>query len=90
MFPVIRPELADHSKAVWCSPIAQKAWLDVALRGNSPKAPANLRQTRSKKNVELGRKLGVNSTAHAGVRQRRARHRRAGQSRLTDLLDIKP
>ena len=33
MFPVIKPDLADHSKAVWCSPDRAKAWLDLALRG---------------------------------------------------------
>jgi len=27
MFPVIRPQNADHSKAVWCSPDRAKAWL---------------------------------------------------------------
>src|SRR6267378_3824607 len=36
MFPVIRPELAEQSKAVWCSPDRAKAWLDVALRGKPP------------------------------------------------------
>src|SRR3954447_985095 len=36
MFPVIRPDLADQSKAVWCSPDRAKAWIDVALRGKPP------------------------------------------------------
>src|SRR6478609_180050 len=36
MFPVIRPELADQSKAVWCSPDRAKAWIDVAMRGKVP------------------------------------------------------
>ncbi len=61
MFPVIRPELADQSKAVWCSPDRAKAWLDVALRGKPPAAKAGCPNP-VEKNVELGRSLGLNST----------------------------
>src|SRR5919204_2904937 len=61
MFPVIRPELADQSKAVWCSADRAKAWLDVALRGKPPSAkPACANPV--DKNLELGRSIGVNST----------------------------
>ena len=61
MFPVIRPELADHSKSVWCSPDRGKAWLDVALRNKPPAAKPSCANP-VEKNVELGRSLGVNST----------------------------
>jgi thiol:disulfide interchange protein DsbC len=61
MYPVIRPERADHSKAVWCSPDRAKAWLDVALRGKPPGAKPDCTNP-VEKNVELGRSLGVNST----------------------------
>jgi thiol:disulfide interchange protein DsbC len=61
MFPVIRPDLADHSKGVWCSPDRSKAWLDLALRGKPPTASAAC-ENPVEKNLELGRKLGVNST----------------------------
>jgi thiol:disulfide interchange protein DsbC len=61
MFPVIRPELADQSKAVWCSPDRAKAWLDVALRGKPPTAKADCANPVAK-NLELGHSLGVNST----------------------------
>jgi thiol:disulfide interchange protein DsbC len=61
MFPVIKPDLADHSRAVWCSPDRGKAWLDLALRGNPPSASPAC-ETPVEKNLELGRKLGVNST----------------------------
>jgi thiol:disulfide interchange protein DsbC len=61
MFPVIRPELADQSKAVWCSPDRAKAWLDVALRGKPPVAKPGCPNP-VEKNVELGRSLGLNST----------------------------
>jgi thiol:disulfide interchange protein DsbC len=61
MFPVIRPELAEQSKQVWCSPDRAKAWLDVALRGKPPTAKADCANPLAK-NLELGRSLGVNST----------------------------
>jgi len=89
MFPVIRPELADHSKAVWCSPDRAKAWLDVALRGNSPKAPANCANP-VEKNVELGRKLGVNSTPTLVFANGERVTGGLAKADLTDLLDVKP
>jgi len=61
MFPVIRPQLADHSKAVWCSPDKSKAWIDLALHGKPPAASASCSNP-VEKNLELGHKLGVNST----------------------------
>ncbi len=61
MFPVIRPELADHSKAVWCSPDPAKAWIDLAMRGKRPGANAACANP-VEKNLELGRSLGVNAT----------------------------
>ena len=61
MFPVIKPDLADHSKAVWCSPDRPKAWLDLALRGKPPAASPSCENPIAK-NLELGHKLGVNST----------------------------
>ena len=63
MYPVIRPENADHSRAVWCSADRAKAWLELAAQP-TPKVP----QASSKcanpvdKLLETGRKLGVNST----------------------------
>ena len=61
MFPVIKPDLASHSKAVWCSPDRAKAWLDLALRGKAPTAPTSC-DNPVEKNLLLGQKLGVNST----------------------------
>lgn len=61
MFPVIKPELADHSRAVWCSADRPKAWLDLALRGKPPAASASC-ENPVEKNLELGHQLGVNST----------------------------
>jgi thiol:disulfide interchange protein DsbC len=61
MYPVIKPDLADHSRAVWCSPDRGKAWLDLALRGKPSSSSASC-DTPVEKNLELGHKLGVNST----------------------------
>ena len=63
MYPVIRPENADHSRAVWCSPDRAKAWLELAA-GPRPKVPAAAPNCANPldKVLETGRKLRVNST----------------------------
>jgi thiol:disulfide interchange protein DsbC len=61
MYPVIRPELAEHSRAVWCAPDRSKAWLDLALRGK-PVAGATKCDAPIEKVIDLGGKLGVRST----------------------------
>jgi thiol:disulfide interchange protein DsbC len=61
MYPVIHPELARDSKAIWCSPDRAKAWLDLALRGKRPSADADCPNP-IKSNLILGHQLGVNST----------------------------
>lgn len=61
MYPVIRPQNADHSKAVWCSADRAKAWLDLALLHKPPAAAASC-DNPVEKNLELGRSLRVNST----------------------------
>jgi thiol:disulfide interchange protein DsbC len=63
MYPVIRPENADHSRAVWCSPDRAKAWLELAAapRPKVPEAGARCANPVDKV-LEVGRKLGVNST----------------------------
>ena len=63
MYPVIRPELADHSRAVWCSPDRAKAWLDLAARPK-PRVPAVNAScdTPIERVLELGKSLRVSST----------------------------
>ena len=63
MYPVIRPELADHSRAVWCSPDRAKAWLALAARAKAQVPAGNTDcETPIERVLELGRTLGVNST----------------------------
>lgn len=63
MYPVIRPENVDHSRAVWCSPDRAKAWLELAA-APKPKLPdaAPGCDDPVDKVLKLGRSLGVNST----------------------------
>ncbi len=61
MYPVIRPDLSDHSRAVWCSSDRGVAWLDLALRGKVPAAQPSC-DTPVEENLQLGRKLRVNAT----------------------------
>jgi len=60
MYPVIRPDLAEHSKAVWCAADRGGAWLDLVLRGK--RLAKTGCQDPVAKNLELGRALGVNAT----------------------------
>jgi thiol:disulfide interchange protein DsbC len=88
MFPVIRPELADQSRAVWCSPDRAKAWLDVALRGKPPTAKSSCANP-VEKNLELGRSLGVNSTPTLILTNGERITGGLSRADLTDVLDGK-
>jgi thiol:disulfide interchange protein DsbC len=63
MYPVIRPENADHSRAVWCAPDRAKAWLELAAapKPKLPDVPKGCGDPVDKV-LKLGRSLGVNST----------------------------
>ena len=63
MYPVIRPENADHSRMVWCAPDRAKAWLELAAapKPKLPDARASCGDPVDKV-LKLGRSLGVNST----------------------------
>ncbi len=89
MFPVIRPELAEQSKQVWCSPDRAKAWLDVALRGKPPTAKADCADPVAK-NLVLGRSLGVNSTPTLVLANGERITGGLSRDDLVDLLDAKP
>ena len=63
MYPVIRPQNADHSRAVWCSPDRAKAWLELAASAK-PKIPEAGPGCPNPvdKLIDAGHRLGVNST----------------------------
>jgi thiol:disulfide interchange protein DsbC len=61
LIPIIAPDSASISKAVWCSPDRSKAWLDLMLNGVQPTAKGTC-DTPIEKNVALSRKYGINGT----------------------------
>jgi thiol:disulfide interchange protein DsbC len=61
MMPIIRPQNADHSRAVWCSPDRAKAWLELALNHKPPAASPTC-DNPVDKNIQLGRTLRVQAT----------------------------
>jgi thiol:disulfide interchange protein DsbC len=61
MYPVIRPELSEHSRAVWCAPDRSKAWIDLALHGKALGGGAKC-DAPIDKVLDLGSRLGVRST----------------------------
>jgi len=63
MYPVIRPELAAHSRAVWCSTDRAGAWLALAARAKAEPPVSNAGcDTPIERVLELGKSLRVNST----------------------------
>ena len=63
MYPVIRPDAADHSRSVWCSKDRAKAWLELAAneKAKVPTASANCANPVDKV-LELGRSLRITGT----------------------------
>ena len=86
MYPVIRPENVDHSRAVWCSTDRAKAWLELAA-GAQPKVPDAPKNCANPvdKVVDVGQKLGVNSTPTLFFANG---ERIAGGLRLSDLQEM--
>jgi thiol:disulfide interchange protein DsbC len=88
MYPVIRPENADHSKAVWCSPDRAKAWLELAA-APQPKIPQSSAGCAHPvdKVLDIGRKLGVNSTPTLFLANGERLSGGLGADDLRELLD---
>ena len=86
MFPVIRPENIDHSRAVWCSPDRAKAWLELAA-APQPKVPQAAPSCPNPvdKVLDYGQRLGVNSTPTLIFANG---ERLAGGLRLADLTEM--
>lgn len=61
MDPIIHPELAEDSRAIWCSPDRAKAWVDLALHGRRPVAKPTCDAPLAKIGA-LAEKLGVSAT----------------------------
>jgi thiol:disulfide interchange protein DsbC len=61
LIPIIAPDSAAVSAAVWCSPDRTKAWLDLMLKDVAPTAKANC-DTPLDKNIALSRKHRITGT----------------------------
>lgn len=88
MYPVIRPENADHSRAVWCSSDRAKAWLELAA-APQPKVPeaGTACADPVDKVLALGRKLAVNSTPTLFLTNGERLSGGLGARELRELLD---
>jgi len=60
-YAVIKPESVRQAKSVWCSKDRIKAWNDLMFRRIEPAASPDC-DTPVEKLIELGRRLGANST----------------------------
>jgi thiol:disulfide interchange protein DsbC len=88
MYPVIRPENAEHSRMVWCAPDRARAWLELAAapKPKLPDAAAGCGDPVDKV-LKLGRSLGVNSTPTLILANGERLSGGLAASDLTDLLD---
>lgn len=62
LMPIIAPDSAAVSKAVWCAPDRGKAWVDLMLNQVEPPAPKANCDTPLEKNLALSRKHRINGT----------------------------
>lgn len=61
LYPILSPESANKSKAVWCSPDRGKAWIDLMVNGVEPKAESTC-ENPIEKNLALGQRHRINGT----------------------------
>jgi thiol:disulfide interchange protein DsbC len=61
LFPIIRPESADKSRAIWCAPDRAKAYYDFMLNGRDVAIAGNCSAPVDKW-LALGQKFGVRAT----------------------------
>ena len=61
LFPILRPESPDKSRAIWCSPDRAKAYYDFMLSGREPAAASSCSAPVDKW-LALGKKIGVRAT----------------------------
>lgn len=62
LLPILSPDSLDKSKQIWCSADRSRAWSDWMVDGKSPAGKGDCDTSAVQKNLELGRKLGINGT----------------------------
>jgi len=60
LWPILSPDSAEKSRAVWCSKDRAKAWDDLMLRGVVP--PAGKCDAPLERNIELAQRFGARGT----------------------------
>jgi len=61
LYPILRPESADKSRAIWCAPDRVKAYYDFMLNGRDPALTAPCSAPVDKW-LALGQRVGVRAT----------------------------
>jgi thiol:disulfide interchange protein DsbC len=62
LYPILSPESAEKSKAVWCAPDRSKAWLDLMLKDATPANAAASCETPVDKVLAFGRDKRITGT----------------------------
>ena len=62
LFPILSPDSADKSKAVWCSSDRAKAWLDLMLKDTAPTAAGEKCDAPLEKTLAFGREKRITGT----------------------------
>jgi len=62
MMPILSPDSADKSKAIWCASDRAKAWNDWMLEGKAPSGKEDCDTSAVARNQEFGHKLNITGT----------------------------
>lgn len=62
LYPILSPDSKSKSERIWCASNRSKTWYDWMTQNVEPPSSANCDVSAISRNVELGRKLGVNGT----------------------------
>ena len=93
LYPILSPDSAEKSKAIWCAPDRAKAWQDLMLKDALPAGAANC-ATPIDKLMALGREKRVTGTPtiffEDGERVPGAMPVAAFEKRLADAKSAKP
>jgi thiol:disulfide interchange protein DsbC len=61
LYPILRADSPDKSRAIWCAPDRAKAYYDLMLNGREPALVTNCGAP-VEKWLALGQKLGIKAT----------------------------
>ena len=62
LYPILGADSDEKAKAVWCSGDRAKAYTELMLKGNLPKAAIGVCNAPTDKIMEFGRQKGINAT----------------------------